>query len=185
MIRRLRNARADRVSELRSLLSGGDRRSIAHSARASLIVHKDPSRVAELALLAVDDDWLISMRALDLLEKLGHEHPEWVEPHREVFLGRLAESDKWEVHLQIVRALPLFHWRPAERTRAVKILCRDLDHQQKFVRAWALDSLAKFAVRNKRLRPVVERGLKDFEASQSKALITRAHHIRARLREVE
>lgn len=114
MIRGLRNARADRVSELRSLLSGGDRRSIAHSARASRIVHKDPSRVAELAVLAVlavDDDWLISMRALD--------------------------------------------------------------------------SLAKFAVRNKRLRPVVERGLKDFEASQSRALITRAHQFRARLRELE
>lgn len=183
MIRRLRDATSG--CELRALLSGGDRRSIAHSARASRIVHKDPSRVAELAALAVDDDWIISMRALDLLEKLAHEHPDWVEPHRDVFLGRLAESDKWEVQLQIVRALPLFDWTTAEQGRAVKILCHDLDHPQKFVRAWALDSLAKFAARNERLRPVVERALKGFEASQSKALITRAHHIRRRLRELE
>ena len=184
MIRRLHAARADRVSELQSLLSGGDRRSIAHSARASRIVHEDPSRVAELAALALDDDWLVSMRALDLLEKLAHEHPDWVEPYRDVFLGRLAQSDKWEVHLQIVRALPLFDWRPAERERAVKILRLDLKHPQKFVRAWALDSLATFAVRNKRLRPLVERTLKEFEASESKALITRARDIRRRLREL-
>ena len=180
MIRRLRDAA--RGSEVRSLLSGGDRRSIAHSARASRIVHEDPSRVAELAL-AMDDDWLVSMRALDLLEKLAHEHPDWVEPYRDVFLGRLAQSDKWEVHLQIVRALPLFDWRPAERERAVKILRLDLKHPQKFVRAWALDSLATFAVRNKRLRPLVERRLKEFEASESKELVTRARDIRRRLRE--
>jgi len=84
MIRRLPEVRADRVSELRSLLSGGDRRSIAHSARALRIVHSDPSRVADLAALTADDDWLISLRALDLLEELAHEHPEWVEPHRKV-----------------------------------------------------------------------------------------------------
>jgi hypothetical protein len=174
-----------RGSELLSLLSGGDRRSIAHSARASRIVHEGPARVAELAVLAMEDDWLVSMRALDLLEKLAHEHPEWVEPHREVFLGRLAQSDKWEVHLQIVRALPLFDWKPAERERAVEILRRDLEHPKKFVRAWALDSLATFAVRDNRLRPLVERALKDFEASQSKSLITRARNIRARLPESE
>jgi len=174
--------RGDRVSRLRSLLSGGDRRSIARSARVARIVRGDPGRVAELAALAEDDDWLVSMRALDLLEKLAHEQPEWVEPYRDVFLGRLAESDEWEVHLQIVRALPLFDWRPAERARAVTILRRDLGHPQKFVRAWALDSLATFSARDARLRPLVERALRAFEASRSKALITRARHIRGRLR---
>jgi hypothetical protein len=124
------------------------------------------------------------MRALDLIEKLAHEHPEWVEPHRDLFLGHLAQSDKWEVLLQIVRGLPLFDWEPKGRHRAVEILRNNLNHPQKFVRAWALDSLARFAVRNKRLRPLVERTLKDFEASQSKALKTRALLIRIRLHEM-
>jgi hypothetical protein len=136
-------------------------------------------------VLAEDDNGLVSMRALDLLEKLAHTHPQWVEPHRKIFLRRLAQSDKWEIHLQIVRALPLFDWKPTERARALEILRQDVGHPQKFVRAWALDSLATFAVRDAKLRPFVERALKDFEASPSKALIARARHIRERFRRLE
>src|SRR5947208_2998977 len=91
---------------LRRLLTGGDRRSIAQSNRARTLVEKNPALVAAVAALANDDDWLVSQRSLDLLEKISHEHPEWIEPHKHVFIGPLAGSDKWEVRLQIVRALP-------------------------------------------------------------------------------
>ena len=53
-------------SKLKPLLSGGDRRSIAQSDRARVLVEKDPALVAELAALANDADWLVSQRALDL-----------------------------------------------------------------------------------------------------------------------
>lgn len=82
------------------------------------------------------------MRAFDLLEKIAHEHPDCVQPHKRLFIGPFADSDKWEVRLQIVRALPLLKWTFGERKRVVAILRRDLEHPQKFVRAWALDSLA-------------------------------------------
>jgi hypothetical protein len=49
------------------------------------------------------------------------------------------------VQLQIVRALPLFEWTAAERRRVLRILRRNLQHRQLFVRAWALDALASFA----------------------------------------
>jgi hypothetical protein len=79
----------------------------------SRLVEKNPVLVADLVALTNDDDWLVSQRALDLLEKFAHDHPEWVEPHKHVFIGPLAESDKCEVRLQIVRALPLFVWAVA------------------------------------------------------------------------
>jgi hypothetical protein len=69
------------ASEIRPLLSGGDRRSIADSKRARVLIEKNPSLVAELATLTADDDWLVAQRALDLLEKLAHEHADWIEPH--------------------------------------------------------------------------------------------------------
>ena len=115
---------------------------------------------------------------MDLLEKLAHERLEWIEPHRKVFLGPLADSDKWEIRLQVVRALPLFQWKAAERRRAVAILRRDVDHPQKFVRAWALDGLARFALADPRLVPDVLRHLRRFERSGSKALMARARRIR-------
>jgi len=101
-------------SQIRDLLSGGDRRSIADSAKVRGLVEQRPARVKDLAALTADDDWLVAQRAVDLLEKLAHEHPDWIEPYKAVFIGPLAESDKWEIRLQIVRALPLFRWTPAQ-----------------------------------------------------------------------
>jgi hypothetical protein len=168
-------------SSLRALLSGGDRRSVAQSKRARVVVEEEPARVAELATLAEDSDWLVSMRALDLLEKLAHEHSEWVQPHKRLFVGPLADSDKWEIRLQVVRALPLLQWTPHERKRVVEILRRNLEHPQKFVRAWALDSLATLAREDRDLMRLVLPTLDVFQRSGSKALQTRARHIRDRL----
>lgn len=149
--------------------------------RARGLIASNPGRISELATLAGDSDWLVSMRAMDLLEKLAHDHPDWVQPHKRLFIGPLADSDKWEIRLQVVRALPLLTWTARERKRVVEILRRDLDHPQKFVRAWALDSLASFVRQDRTLLPVVRRAIEDFERSGSKALEARARHVRERI----
>lgn len=166
---------------LRPLLAGDDRRSVARSARAKAIVLAEPDRVSELAALALDVDWLVSMRAMDLLEKLVHKHAEIVKPYKGLFIGPLADSGQWEIRLQIVRALPLLKWTDEERNRAVAILRRDVGHPQKFLKAWALDSLSQFALEDRRLMPFVLRSLTAFERSGSKALAVRARNIRDRL----
>jgi hypothetical protein len=167
--------------DIHALLSGGDRRGIAQSNRARVLIEHDPSLVSALATLTEDEDQLIVQRALDLLEKLAHEHPAWIEPHKATFIGPLAESDRWEMRLQIVRALPLFSWTPAQFRRVESILEKNVRFPQTFVRAWALDSLATFSERRKKLAPIVERYLREFERSSSKALQARARQIRARL----
>jgi hypothetical protein len=166
---------------LRPLLTGGDRRSIAQSNRARALVEREPALVSELASLASDADGLISQRALDLLEKLAHDHPGWVEPHKQIFIGPLAYSDRWEVRLQVVRALPLFEWSKTEFRRVEAILRENIDCPQTFVKAWALDSLATFREKDPRLRRIVNEALKAFAGSESKALQARARKIRERL----
>lgn len=169
------------ISDLRKLLSGGDRRSLAEAARGLALVVADRRLVAELVKLTDDADWLVCMRALDLLEKLAHSHSDWVEPHKEVFLRPLADQAPWEFHLQIVRALPLFRWPCGQRERVISILRRDVSHRQAFVRAWALDSLAAFSVEDPSLASEVDLALDEFERSGRKALVTRARKIRDRL----
>ncbi|HKB37905.1 MAG TPA: hypothetical protein VKD72_15765 [Gemmataceae bacterium] len=172
---------ASRLGKIRLLLSGGDRRSIADSNRVRRLIEEDPSLVIELAALTADGDWLVAQRALDLLEKLAHQHIDWIAPYKKVFIGPLAASDKWEIRLQIVRALPLFHWGPAQAHRVEEILLENLEFPQTFVRAWALDGVATLAQRKVTLMPIVRRHLRDFERSSSKALQARARQIRARL----
>jgi len=175
------NAPSVAHSAIRALLSGGDRRGIAKSNRAREEIERNPALVTELAALTDDPDWLVTQRALDLMEKVARDHPARIEPHKTIFIGPLAQSDKWEIRLQIVRALPLFRWTPAQARRVEEILIANVSHPQTFVRAWALDGLATLAEGRPTLRPVVRRHLRQFEASSSKALQARARHIRARL----
>lgn len=175
-------ARATRdSSELRPLLAGGDRRSIARGDVALAAVLAQPHLIGEIATLADDRDWLVSLRALDLLEKVAHRHPDWVQPYKRVFIGPLADSEQWERRLQVVRTLPRLRWTPRERLRVVAILRRDVRHPQLFVRTWALDSLATLAQHDRSLKPTVDRMLRAFEGSGRPALIARARHIRRRL----
>ena len=163
------------------MLADGDRRSIAGSNRVMALILATPERVADVAALATDADWLVSLRALDLLERLVHDHAEWVQPHRAVLIGSLADSDKWERQLQIVRTLPFLTWTRRERHRVLAILRRDLEHPQLFVRAWALDSLARFVEDDVTLMPVVRQHLAAFARSGRPALEARAREIRRRL----
>lgn len=91
---------------LRQLLVGGDCRSIARSNEALALLRADPARIADLISLVDDSDWLVVMRAVDLTEKLAHEHPEWIQPHRKLLIGPLADHPSWEIRLQIARAAP-------------------------------------------------------------------------------
>ena len=172
---------AEHAADLRALLSGGDRRSIAGSNRARRMIEREPARIGELAVLTRDNDWLVSLRALDLLEKFAHDHPEWVEPYKRIFIGPLSRSDKWEIRLQIVRALPLFQWTSTQARRVEAILVDNVSFPQLFVRAWALDGLATLAEHRPRLLPLVRRYLNEFEGSPSQALRARARTIAARL----
>jgi hypothetical protein len=166
---------------IRELLTGSDRRGIAKSTQVRAEIERNPALVTDVAALTDDPDWLVTQRALDLMEKLARDHPTWITPHKTIFIGPLADSDKWEIRLQIVRALPLFRWTPAQARRVEEILIANVSYPQTFVRAWALDGLARLAERTPTLRPVLRRHLRKFEASSSKALKARARHIRARL----
>jgi hypothetical protein len=77
------------------MLSGGDRRSIAKSNRVRILLQKDPNLLSDVAGLANDADGLVSMRAMDLLEKLAHDHADWAQPHKRLFIGPLGDSDRW------------------------------------------------------------------------------------------
>jgi hypothetical protein len=167
---------------LRELLTGGDRRSIARSNIALAALRVDRSRVAELVRLVADRDWLVVMRATDLLEKLAHEHPAWIQRYRQIFIGPLSEHESWEIRLQIARALPLLRWTAAERPKVLRILRRYLDDPQLFVKAWALDSLARFATTDPELKSVVRRRLRTFKRSDRASLRSRAAQIEMRLR---
>lgn len=171
------------ADSLRRLLAGGDRRSIAHSNEALALLRADPARIADLVHLLDDDDGLVVMRALDLMDKLARQHPQWIQPHRQLLIGPLAEHPAWEIRLQIARALPWLRWTRAERGRVVAILLGYAEQPQKFVKAWSVDGLSRLAAGDAALTAVVDGLLDGFEHSGSPALLARARQIRRRRRD--
>ena len=167
--------------QLRDLLTGGDRRSIARANDALAIARQDREAVDELARLTDDPDHLVAQRACDVLEKLVRERPEWVQPHKRVFLD-LVSSPYWETRLQCVRALPLFKWEPEELPRAVEALRQRIDDEQKFVRCWALDGFAQLAADDLSIREELECRLSDFLGSGIPSMRARARTIAKRLK---
>lgn len=168
------------ADDLRALLVGGDRRSLAQAELALAEVERSPQRITDLVALTEDPDWLVSLRALDLLEKMVQLEPHLVQPHRAVFIGPLADHEAWEFHLQCVRAIPHLRWRREEWPRVLQILERDAQHRQKFVRTWAVDALARLADGDQALRPQVVLQIRALEGSTFPSLKARARQIRRR-----
>jgi HEAT repeat protein len=181
MARRAAAASEPCGAPLRALLEGGDRRSLALSGEALALARGDDGFLAALVGLLDDADPLVVMRAIDALEKLAHERPERLQRHRGSFIGPLANHAWWEVRLQIARALPLLEWTARERARAVTILSGYLVDPKLFVRAWALDGLARFSGRDATLQPRVASALEAFERSEHASLRARARNIRRAL----
>jgi hypothetical protein len=131
---------------------------------ARALVEQEPRLVAELAALAGDDDWLVSVRALDLLEKIRAPAPR-LESSRTASCSsaRSPTANSGRSTCRIVRTLPLLEWTPTERRASSRFLRRDLQHPQLFVQAWALDSLATFSLRDRSLAPTVQAALTRFE----------------------
>jgi len=168
-----------RLDEIRSLLDDEDRRSIAGSDQVLPFALNDEQIVKELALMLDDENPLVAMRALDLLEKVARVNPDLVQPHRRWVYE--FESDLWEVQLQLARIYPLLKWTPEQEVQVISRLQSLVGHEQLFVKAWALDSLATFSVKHPELRPEVDRLVNEFLASPHGSLKARAREIAKRL----
>jgi HEAT repeat protein len=167
--------------QLRDLLTGGNRRSLAQANEALAIARQDRDAVDQLARLTGDPDPLVAQRACDVLEKLVRERPDWVQPHKRVFLD-LVSSPYWETRLQCVRAIPLFKWESEERPRVVEALRQRIDDEQKFVRCWALDGFAQLAADAPSIRDELKGRLSDFLGSGIPSMQARARAIETRLK---
>lgn len=157
-----------------SLLTDPDRKSLAQGEEVLAACRAEPSRVSELVDCVEGGDPLVRMRALDLLEKLARSDISIVEPVRGVFLGEWHESEIWEDRLAISRALGLFSWSEEELGRVLEILRARVRDEQKFVRAWAMDSFALVALREESVREEAVGYVMEGLGSEAKSVVARA-----------
>lgn len=144
------------VTDLRPLLSGGDRRSIGQVEQVCAIIAADPELFGQLVVAMTDADPLVRMRSADAVEKLTVAHPEWLRPHREALLGPIASIDQQEVQWHLAELLPRLTLSPADRQRAWEIMRRNFDtSSSKIVRVFSLQAMFDLSAQDPELRATV------------------------------
>ena len=157
-----------------SLLTDPDRKSLAQGEEVLAACRAEPSRVVELVECVEGGDPLVRMRALDLMEKLARSDLGMIEPYRGEFLKEHHRSEIWEDRLCTVRALGLFEWDLGELGRVLVILRERIEDEQKFVRAWAMDSFALVALRHEELKEEAVGYVLEALGSEAKSVQARA-----------
>lgn len=127
---------------IREMLSGGDRRSIGEADAVARLVLENPPLFSELLSAILDDDSIVRMRAADAVEKLTVVHPDWLSPHKRIFLSKVLPIDQQEVRWHVAQILPRFALNLAERKSVVAMLMRWIGHESsRIVRVMALQAL--------------------------------------------
>ena len=86
------------------------------------------------------------------LERASRDDPSTLDKNE---LSALIGEGSWTLRMHVCRMLPRVNWASQEYPIIREFLLRQSEDRNTFVRAWALDSLASFAVADESIRPHV------------------------------
>jgi ribose 1,5-bisphosphokinase PhnN len=116
------------------------------------------------------------------LERETRHAPEGLEPFRDPLLSLLGADEPWTVRLHVVRLVGRIEWSGEERERVTDYLFEQAAGENRFVAAWAIDSLSMLAVRHGELEGRVRDHIHAGFESTSAATRVRCRHALERLR---
>lgn len=122
---------------------------------------------------------MIALRAKDL-ERTSRKDPSVLDTKE--LLAMLDCSD-WSVRMHVCRMLSRVEWNPEEYAEVLQFAQEQVKEDNTFVRAWALDALASFAVNDASIRDDVYRLLDVAISTGTAAIRVRAREGLKRLGE--
>lgn len=141
-----------RVESARTMLAGGDRRSLGRAAEVLELARAQPEQLGELVELLWDSDAVVRMRAADCLEKLSLEPEFDLSSYGAELLGLMSESSQFEVRWHLALMAPRLRLSAAEIRRAAGILEEYLEDRSSIVKTCAMQGLWELSLRDAGLR---------------------------------
>lgn len=133
---------------VRTLLAGGDRRSIGRANEIAVMAATDPVIFNELIELLHDPhDPLIRMRAADAAEKASRANPQILVSHKGRLLALLARASQPELRWHLALLIPRLELTPPESRAAVESLKSYLSDRSAIVKTNAMQALADLVAR--------------------------------------
>lgn len=166
------------VSELGLLLAGGDRRSLAQSARAVRLILDDRRRVNELVAALHSRDPLIAMRAADVCEKISRRRPQWLAVHRAWLVQRMLSTTDPVIRWNLIQVMPRLNHGPRSLQRLVRRLTAWFwNDPSALVRVAALTAVVELGEAVPDVAPMARELLDEARSSPSAAIRARARLI--------
>jgi hypothetical protein len=166
----------------RSLLKGGDRRSIGKSNQVVARVLRQPREFAALLECLWSDDLLVRMRAADAAEKVSALRPALLAPFKAELLGLAREATQPELRWHLARMLPRLPLASAERDRAIVLLRRYLDDRSSIVKTMSIQGWFELAQGHPALEQEMLVSLEEFSRSGTPAMKARSRRLLDQLR---
>jgi len=140
---------------IRSMLIGGDRRSIGRANEVVDLVRLQPKKVAHLVECLWDPDSRVRMRAADATEKMSREQAVLLQPYKAPLLGLLAEATQQEIRWHLALIIPRLQLTVSECRRVAELLQSYLEDRSSIVKALAMQGLSDLTRQDASLRPMV------------------------------
>jgi hypothetical protein len=140
---------------IRSMLAGGDRRSIGRADEVSKLVEREPKEMRLLVRCLWDPDEVVRMRAADAIEKVSRQHASVLQRYKEELLGLAGETTQQEVRWHLAVTIPRLRLTRAEATSLAGILETYLEDNSSIVKTFAMQGLFDLTRQNSGLLPDV------------------------------
>lgn len=108
------------------LAEGGKRNTLGRAGEVVQSVLADKSRIEELYQCIFNDDAWVRMRAVDSLEKICREHPDWLLPYVDRLITNFGENDQPSIQWHLAELFAQIELTDEQRQSATGIMVRNI-----------------------------------------------------------
>ena len=158
------------------ILAVGKINSLGRADEVVASVLHDKPRLEELYLCLFQDDAWLRMRAIDSIEKVCREHPEWLEPYIDRLFDEFGDNQQPSIQWHIAQMIIQVKLSPAQEKRVILWLVDRLEDPNVdwIVAANSMTSLAEFTNRRLFDQATLIQLLERQQSHKSSAVVKRA-----------
>lgn len=101
------------------LAVGGASNSLGRTSEVIDVVLSDRQRLAELYACVSNDDAWIRMRAIDAIEKVCRQRPEWIKPYIDTFQSELSSSKQPSIQWHLAQMYSILDMSESQKSIAI------------------------------------------------------------------
>jgi hypothetical protein len=166
---------------IRSMLHGGDRRSIGRADEVVALVYSRSEAVSQVVECLWDADEVVRMRAADAAEKISREQAALLQRYKKPLLGLMTETTQKELRWHLAVIVPRLRLTAPECRRVAEILQGYLDDRSAIVKTFAMQGLWDLAIQSAPLRPTVVERIRSLTRTGTPAMRARGRILLARI----